>query len=525
MRHAGLLLPLFSAAGSGSWGIGELPDLLPLSRWLSSAGFDRLMLLPIGVVSPGDTSPYGSQSAMAIDPIYIGLDHVQDFAAAGGVPALGAEARRDLAQARASARIDYERVRRVKHEALDRAFDRFHAEEWATRSARAAALAGFVSREWWWLDDWALYAAVADATGQPDWRKWPAALRDREPAAMDEARRDLERPILRHHYLQWQADLQWQGARLLARREGVTVFGDMPFMVSGASADVWARPDEFMFDVSLGVPPDAFSDEGQDWGMPTYRWDRIAESGYAWIQQRARRMSELYDGYRVDHVIGWFRTYGRPDAGEPFFSPAGEAAQIAQGERILRILLEGCRDIIAEDLGLVPPFVRTSLARLGVPGCKVLRWERDWDAPRHPFIDAAGFPPRSAAMTGTHDTDTLAGWWQGCSADDRRAALALPALRAAGFADVDGHWSDALRDAWLTVAFGSGSDEVFVPVQDVFGWTDRINVPGTVGGHNWTWRLPWEVDRLVEIPFTRHRAGFCRHLSRRTGRSASSQAS
>ena len=521
MRHAGVMLPLFSAAGSESWGIGELPDLLPLSRWLSAAGFDRLMILPIGVVSPGDTSPYGAQSAMAIDPIYVSLDRVPDFAAAGGLAALGGEARRDLALARASPCVDYDRVRRVKRQALGRAFEWFHAHEWTPRSARATAFAGFIAREWWWLDDWAVYAAVADLTGQPDWRRWPSPLRDREPTAMGETRRDLERQILRHQYLQWQADRQWQGARSLARNEGVTVFGDMPFMVSGASPDVWARPDEFLFDVSLGVPPDAFSDEGQDWKMPTYRWDRIAETGYAWIKQRARRMAELYDGYRVDHVIGWFRTYGRPETGEPFFSPAGEAAQIAQGETILRILRERCEHIIAEDLGLVPPFVRASMARLGVPGCRVLRWERDWDAAAHPFIDPAGFPARSAAMTGTHDTDTLAGWWADCATSDRRAALALPDLRAAGAGGAGAPWSDALRDAWLTAAYGSGSDELFVPVQDVFGWTDRINVPGSVGDHNWTWRLPWHVDRLVEIPVARARAGFCRRLSRRTGRSSS----
>jgi 4-alpha-glucanotransferase len=517
MRHAGMMLPLFSATSSESWGIGELPDLLPLSRWLASAGFDRLMILPIGVVSPGDTSPYGAQSAMAIDPIYIGLDHVPDFALAGGLAALGGEARRDLDAARAAGRVDYPRVRRLKHAALDLAFDRFHRDEWTPRSARAMSFASFIAREWWWLDDWAVYAAIGESAGVSDWRAWPEPIRDRDPRAEDEARQRLEREILRHQYFQWQADLQWQGARALARHEGVTVFGDMPFMVATASADVWARRDEFMFDVSLGVPPDAFSATGQDWKMPTYRWDRIALTGYAWVKQRARRMDELYDGYRVDHLIGWFRTYGRPRTGEPFFNPAGEAAQIAQGETILRILLEGRAEIIAEDLGVVPPFARASMAKLGVPGCKVLRWERDWHADGHPFIDPAAYPARSAVMTGTHDTETTAEWWSAAGDQERRAASALPALRAAGL-DERSPWSDALRDAWLTIAYESGADELFVPIQDVFGWTDRINVPATVGDHNWTWQLPWPVDALTDVPSARERAEFCRRLARASGR-------
>jgi len=532
MRHAGLLLPLSAATSSESWGIGELPDLLPLSRWLASAGFDRLMILPIGVVTPGDTSPYASQSAMAIDPTYIGLAHVPDFEAAGGVNALSAGARADLDAARAAEQVDYARVHRAKHEALALAFEWFHQHEWSIRSTRALSLASFISREGWWLDDWALYAAAAGAIGTADWRAWPEPIRDRHPAALDDVRRQLERQMLHHQYLQWQADLQWQGACLLARSEGVTVFGDMPFMVSAASPDVWARRDEFMLDVSLGVPPDAFSDTGQDWGMPTYRWDRIASTDYAWMRQRARRMDELYGGYRLDHLIGLFRTYGRPPQGDPFFNPADEAAQIAQGEALLEIFLEGDAVVIAEDLGVVPPFARVSMLKLGVPGCKVMRWERDWDAPGHPFLDPAQYPEVSAAMTGTHDTETLAGWWAVATPDERQAALALPLMRAAGLTDATMPWTDALRDAWLATAYESGSEELFVPAQDVFGWVDRINVPGTFNDRNWTWRLPWRVDHLMDVPAAQERAKFCRKLAsthargrrkRRISRTAGSQ--
>ncbi len=500
MRHAGVILPLFSATSSRSWGIGELPDLVPLSHWLARAGFDRLMLLPIGVVAQGDSSPYSSQSAMAIDPAYIGVDAVPDFGRAGGIGALSDDARTAIETARHADRIDYARVRRAKSEALALAFNHFYRDEWEQLTTRAAALVGYVSRERWWLDDWALYAAIAGEVGTPDWRAWPPPLRDRVPVALDEARRQLAREMLRQQYLQWIAEGQWQAARQSARAAGVMVIGDMPFMVAAASPDVWVRPHEVMFDVSLGVPPDPFSDTGQDWGLPTYRWERIAASGYAWLRQRGSRMAALYDGYRVDHLVGWYRTFGRPrDGREPFFNPADEPAQIAQGEAILRILASSGATIIAEDLGVVPPFVRESLARLGVPGCKVMRWERDYDLPGQPLIDPARFPAQSAAMTGTHDTETLAEWWAG-----------------------DGHtgtpWSGETRDTLLQSAYGAGSNDLFMPMQDIFGWTDRINIPATTGDHNWTWRLPWRVDEMPGVPEAVERAGFCRQLAARTRR-------
>jgi 4-alpha-glucanotransferase len=494
------MLPLFSAASTRSWGIGELADLVPLSSWLASAGFDRLMILPIGVVAAGDTSPYSAQSGMAIDPHYIGLMELPDFANAGGVSALSESAQQDLAAARISGKIDYARVHRAKTEALGRAFDRFYREEWAQLTTRAADLAAYISRERWWLDDWATYAAIGGATGSMDWREWPTPLRDRDRAAIEDARRQLARDVLRHQYLQWIAESQWQAAREGARTNGVTVIGDMPFMVSAASPDVWVRPEEVMLDVSLGVPPDAFSATGQDWGLPTYRWDRIAQTGYTWIRQRARRMAALYGGYRVDHLVGWFRTYGKPPGGDAFFNPSDEPAQVAQGEAILRILIDSGAAIIAEDLGVVPPFVRHALARMNVPGCKVMRWERDWHAPGHPFTDPAGYPPLSAAMTGTHDTETLAEWWS-IEGDPGRP------------------WNDAIRDALLVAAYESGSNDLFLPAQDVFGWTDRINVPATIGDHNWTWRLRWSVDRLEETPEARERAEFCRTLATASRRS------
>jgi 4-alpha-glucanotransferase len=517
-RHAGLMLPLFSAAASSSWGLGELPDLVPLSRWMAAAGFSRLMLLPIGSVPGGETSPYSAASAMAIDPIYIALEAVEDFRRAGGIEALSAEGHAALDAARRSGAVQHHDIRRVKREALDIAFDRFLSDEWGQLSLRAAGLAAYMARERWWLDDYALYRVIAATASQPSWREWPAPLRDREPGALDDVRRRFWREILRHQYWQWIAQSQWQAARAEARAIGVYVLGDLPFMVATESADVWVRPGEFLLDVSLGVPPDAFSATGQDWRLPVYRWDVIAQSDYTWIRQRARRMAALFDGYRVDHLVGLYRTFGRPPEGEPFFTPAHEPDQIRQGEEILRLLVASGAFIIAEDLGVVPDFVRESLARLGVPGCKVLRWERGWHDRGHPFIDPSRYPAVSAAMTGTHDTETMAAWWDGAPRDERSALLAMPSLRDASLGTAATPWHNGLRDALLGAIWSAGSNELLIPVQDLFGWRDRINTPGTVNDRNWTWRLPWPVDRLNDAPEARERGAFSRKLGAESGR-------
>jgi 4-alpha-glucanotransferase len=153
-----------------------------------------------------------------------------------------------------------------------------------------------------------------------------------------------------------------------------------------------------------------------------------------------------------------------------------------------------------------------------VPGCKVLRWERDWHAAGHPFLEPASYPPLSAALTSTHDTDTLAGWWKSASRHEREATLRLRFFQERGLVDATAPWSDHLRDAFLELACEAGSSELLMPIQDLFGWIERINVPGTVTSANWTSRLPWPADRLGDVIEATARARFFRALAVRTGR-------
>jgi 4-alpha-glucanotransferase len=511
-RRSGLLIPLFSAPSSASWGIGEIGDIAPLADWLSGAGQGVLQLLPLNEMARGQHSPYSAMSALALDPIFIQLSDVPDFTALGGEAHLAPADRDALAAARQSPHVDYATVRRLKRAALDAAFSHFCEEEWRRATPRADAFRSFVTAEESWLKDYALFHALQDREGGQPWPEWPAAVRDRHPSALAEARRDLGSRVLFYQYVQWIADEQWQKARAHAHAAGVALFGDLPFMVDGNSADVWVHQDGFRLDVSVGVPPDAFSATGQDWGMPLYNWTEMTARNFPWLRERARRSAALFDGYRVDHLVGFYRTYGRPlDGGPAFFSPPDEAAQLALGERVLAIMREPGVEIIAEDLGIVPDFVRESLARLRVPGFRVHRWEREWNAPGQPFRDPHAYPALSVATSGTHDTEPMAVWWDNAPPADKRQID--PGIAERGF-------DAAVRDRLLEMLFASGSDLLLLPIADVFGWRDRINEPAVVNEINWTYRLPWPCDRLDEAPEARERQGRLREWSEKYRRAA-----
>jgi 4-alpha-glucanotransferase len=504
-RRAGLLVPLFSIPSTRSWGIGEIGDLEPMCGWLARAGQRVLLMLPINEMPVGESSPYSALSAMAIDPQFITLAAVEDFAAIGGEDALDPEWRARLAAARAASAVDYESVRALKSMALHLAFAQFQDYEWKRDTARAARFRSYTDEQAWWLDDYALFRALHAHHGERAWTDWPQPVRDRTPEALTNARIELDQQVRYRKYVQWIAGEQWTAAR--SRMSGVSLFGDLPFAVSGDSADVWARQDEFNPALSVGVPPDAFSATGQDWGLPAYRWDVLADRDFDWLVQRARRNADLFDGYRVDHLVGFYRMFVRPlGGGNGVFMPAAQAEQTALGERILRIFGDAGAEIIAEDLGIIPDFVRESLTRLGIPGYRVFRWERHWHQPGQPYRDPAEYPPMSVATSGTHDTEPLVIWWERAEIEERRAAMEIPSIRHLMTADdrmraiSEPTLTPSVRNALLEALCASRSNLLILPIQDVFGWRARINQPATVGDQNWTWKLPWPSDRLLTEP-------------------------
>jgi 4-alpha-glucanotransferase len=504
-RQAGVLLPLFSLRSAADWGVGEIPDLLPFARWCRDAGFSVIQLLPVNEASRGQTSPYGALSGFAIDPVYVSASALEDFRAAGGLDALRPEERARLEAARGAPAVRWDDVRALKRRALELAFERFVKDEWNPRTSRADALDRFAREEAAWLEDYALFVAIHDGEmGGRAWMEWPAPLRDRDPAALADARARLSREILFLTWLQWQAEEQWHAARGAANAAGVELGGDLPFMVATDSADVWSRRELFRLDARVGVPPDAFSATGQDWGLPVFRWDEMEREGFAWMNARARRLADLYDLFRVDHVVGLYRTYYFPNDGtKPDFVPVGEPAQTRNGERVLGILSQGAR-VIAEDLGTVPDFVRASLERLRIPGYRVQRWEKNWEAGGNAYRDPARWPAVSVATTGTHDTDSLADWYDGLPPEERRQLLSLPQL-ARLRAGAPTRFDDGVRDALLGMVYAAGSDLLLLPFGDALGTRERVNVPGTVTDENWTYRMPMDLGALAGDAATRSR--------------------
>ncbi len=505
-RVAGVLVPLFSVRSEQSWGIGEIADLEAFTAWLADAGHGLLQLLPVNEVSPGETSPYSSMSAFALDPIYIALEHVEDFQELGGEASLGAGQRAQLEQVRAAPQVEYQAVRKLKQQALRAAFRRFQQCEYNTGSRRAAGFAAFLAEHAAWVDDYALFRAL-HGRQETHWENWELPLRTREPRALEQERPSLAEDILFYQYLQWQAERQWHAARRVAAARRVRLKGDLPFMVSGHSADVWANQRLFRMDASVGAPPDAFSADGQNWGLPPYDWERMATDDFSWLRRRAERAAQLYDLYRVDHVVGFYRMYTRPkDGTRPYFSPGEESEQLALGERLMRVFQSAGAEVVAEDLGIIPPFVRRSLTELGIAGYRVLRWEKEWDEPGQPFRDPAAYPALSVAVSGTHDTDTLAVWWESMDTNERREACRIPALRALN-ADAAGHFAPVVHQALLEALYGSGSRYLVLLMQDVFGSRERINLPGSVGPENWTFRLPLTISELRSDPRGREASG------------------
>jgi len=492
-RTAGLLVPLFALRTERDWGIGEIGDLAGYCQWLASAGHRFLQLLPIFEMPAGERSPYGALSAFAVDPIYLALGEVEDFAAAGGEEALPAPDRAALDAARAATAIDYDRVRRVKRRALELAFAHFDAREWGTGSSRAARLRDYSAAEEDWLGDYTLFRAAREHHADVSWTGWEPGLRTRAPDALAHARQALDRDLRFHAYVQWVASEQWAVARRAAGAAGVSLAGDLPFMVGRESADVWSRQEEFALDVELGVPPDVFNAEGQRWGLPVPRWERMAHGDFAWLRARCRRAAALFDAVRIDHVVGFYRIY-RFSTAAPAFVPPGEDEQRALGERLLTTALEGGTGtaLMGEDLGVVPDFVRASLAHLAIPGYRVLRWEDDAGV----FRDPSGYPRLSIATSGTHDTSTLATWWsEELDAAGRQALAAVPAFGP--LRDADARFTPGVHAALLDGLYGAASSLVLLPVQDAYGGRERINIPATVGQSNWDFRLPWTARELA----------------------------
>lgn len=481
-RLSGLLLPVFSLRSAADVGVGDFGALDAFFGYLRHAEQRMLMLLPLLPTAPGDSSPYATRSAFGLNPLFIHLAWLPE-----GVSFTDAE-KKAIEEARAAPTVRYDLVTPVKAAALERAFAAF---EHQGPTARSREFDEWAKANRGWLEGFTLYQALSEAFTHKPWWEWPAGLATRDPVAIDVARQEHKRRMRYHAWLQWVAQTQWNKVRGQAKARGVRLCGDEPFIIATDSADTWCWPQYLRRDAKLGVPPDDFSTEGQDWGLPWFDFEALEASGDTWLKARAKAAAATYDVRRIDHAIGYFRQFIRDEQSpRGRFVPADEAAQQTRGERSFRILSEGT-SIVAEDLGVIPRFVRDTLARLKLPGYHVMRWSREdgvYRDPRH-------YPEISLVTTGTHDTETLKAWWENAQAWEKDAVCRTwPELSR--FTPPP-PFSPELHEALLRAALNAQSAWCILPWQDLFAENERINTPGTVGPQNWGYRMKVEVEELL----------------------------
>ncbi len=509
-KIAGVTLPLFSLRTERDWGIGEIGDLPACARVLRRCGFSVVQLLPPHELARGETSPYGARTGFGLDPIYATIDSLPDLEPGEAERVIGEDGARERDALRALEHVDYERVRSLKMRTLEAAFRNFMTRQWTPGTARAAELRAFAAREELWEDDLALYVALREKHGGTGWSTWPMSERTRDPATLDEERTALADRVRFHQWLEWQLFTQWDAARAGVEREGVLLYGDLPFVVGRESSDAWAWSRLFRHDLDLGAPPDEFSDIGQSWGLPPYDWAALEAEQHAWLRARAAHAARLYHGFRVDHVVGYFRQYVRKGEALGEFDPKDEREQEAHGRRVLAAMRAAAQPaaMIAEDLGVIPAFVRTCLTELEMPGYKIIPWEKD---KTETMRDPAQFPELSVASYSTHDTPPLLAFWDDMPARDR-ASLAALAHVAEDAPEAD------REEALLRLLFSARSSLAMVLVTELFGQRTRINTPNTVGAGNWAYRLPAPVEALEHDARWRKRLDTFSELLRAAGR-------
>lgn len=499
-------MPLFSVRSRNDWGIGEIGDLPMCAEWVKSAGHTLLQVLPVHDLGEGETSPYGARTAFGLDVIYLSFSRVPDFRETDLDEVQVGERER----LRALARTDYKGVRALKEAALEKSFTRFFESEWAHRTERARGLIEFFESERAWLSGFTAYSAGLALHGwnEPAWEA-AESLRDGEwlKHTINDPR---TRAALRIVYAQWHLFLQWDDAKRALEAMGVELMGDLPFIVGKGSADVWAHPTDFDTSVSLGAPPDDFSADGQDWGLPAYAWEAMDKNDLAWLRKRAAHAGRLYHRYRIDHVVGFFRMWLKKDGGPGAFTPTEEEDQQARGEKVMRALIEssGGARVIAEDLGVIPDFVRRTLRALEIPGYKVIPWERNEP---HVFRDPRGFDACSVGTWSTHDTAPITAWW-GAFAEWEKKPLAE-------LAHISPDAEEPQRTfGLLRLLYECGSDLTLSLIQEMIGEDDRINTPGTVGVQNWTYRLPKPIEEMRRDPNVVQRFATILQMVRETDR-------
>lgn len=470
-RGAGILMPISSLPAP--YGIGTFgKSAYEFADSLKRARQSYWQVLPLGPTSYGD-SPYQSFSAFAGNPYFIDLDTLLEE------ELLTKEEIDACYWLDSEEEVKYDAVYYYRFPLLKKAYERSRHGE--TEEYRA-----FCAKNSHWLDDYALYMALKGHFGNKEWMKWEEPIRLRKPEAVKRYEELLREEIGYWKFLQFKFYEQWEQLKNYVNGLGISIIGDIPIYVALDSADVWTHPELFQLDPDTltplrvaGVPPDAFSDDGQLWRNPLYDWDKIEETGFAWWKDRMRASARLYDVVRIDHFIGVVQYYSIPYGAED--GKTGEWKQ-GPGKKLTDAIDEAAGDakIIAEDLGIFCPAVKELLRETGYPGMKIIEFAFSGDRFNEHLPHC--YEPNSVVYGGTHDNETLVGYFKPEARQWWELQYIADYLGAAHHEEVP--------DKVFRAAYGSVASVAVFQMQDVLGLGNeaRMNTPGTVGG-NWKWRM------------------------------------
>jgi 4-alpha-glucanotransferase len=496
-RRCGILLHPTSLPGD--YGIGDLgPAAFRWIDYLAEARQTYWQILPLGPTGYGD-SPYQSFSAFAGNTLLISPERLAEAGllgkeTIGSAPEFSAD------------RVDYGKVYEWKRLILPLAFARFN--ETADRDLRSR-FETFSRENAWWLDDYAAFRAIKLEQAQKPWYEWDAPLRDRETSALAAAGERLHEQIEAEKVYQFFFYTQWNDLKTYANEKGIRIIGDIPIFVALDSADVWCNRSRFKLRpdgrprVVSGVPPDYFSKTGQLWGNPIYDWDAMKADGFSWWIARVAFTLRTVDIVRIDHFRGFVAAWEVP--GDDKTAENGRWVEVP-GRELFSALRRALQNlpIIAEDLGVITPEVDQLRDEFGFPGMRILQYAFGGDASSRDLPH--NYIRNCVAYTGTHDNDTVIGWWNTV----RPATNAVPTAAAGREYDYcrkylntagrEIHW-DFIRAVWASVA-----NTAIVPLQDVLGLGSeaRMNLPATSSG-NWAWRFrgdqlsPSLIRRLADL--------------------------
>lgn len=560
-RLAGVVLPLFSLRRNNDHGIGDLTALRQWIDWAADAHVGFLQLLPVNALGRDECpSPYSTISSVALEPLYLSLEpwtipglEERVFNETGDTLPWEQPSGPDL--------VDYPKVRFWKMWILRGAWNNFK-----TKPEYECIMPKF--REWVkeqgsWLEDFVCFQILCDLFGTEIWWHWP----EQDPARAKAIASDYEEEKDFARWLQWLCEKQWEFIRIYADERNVKLMGDIPIGVSLSSADVFFERHLFDTEWCGGAPAEGSYAEdpftakwGQNWGIPLYRWDVMAQDNFAWWRRRVKYCTKIFSMYRIDHILGFYRIYSFPwkptengvflplstdQAAQrtggrlPGFKPRGDdnAADrnmnLADGDLYLRLLLSAAPgvSVVGEDLGCVPDYVRPNMRQLDIPGFKIPHWEIKADGT---ITSGKEYHECSFAAFGTHDFETIMQTWNDSYAKIERARkLGLwengspktpsspeqenivrqaedGARLLKWFADFSGmqpetclsYWNQEIKTAMYNALFRSRSRYAAILWPALFGINKRLNIPGTTGGTNWRERMPFKAVEACGMPQT-----------------------